>query len=194
MLDFIREKVIMANNPECKTYEEALEKEVKQLGSLVDCDMIARDYIIPERAILTVSASNKYRERFVIEPVYMKTFCVYGKRKEGDIYKNGTYYTDRILGLPITLERLLVTLQNQCVIILGERKEELFKISITRTLDRENKYEFTVALLSFNNWLIGESEPFTTTSTIIDFKWQPNQTLENQKEYTIKCIYDILNS
>lgn len=25
--EFIREKVIMANNPECKTYEEALEKE-----------------------------------------------------------------------------------------------------------------------------------------------------------------------
>lgn len=161
-IEFIREKVVMANNPECKTLEEALEKEVKLLGCLVDCDMQERGYIMPKRKILTVSAYNKYNERFVIEPVYIKTFRVWGKREENGSYKNGTFYTDKILGLPLTLERVLVALHSESI------------------YESYNSYSHGV----WRIWFYSKTKKYT--------EWQPNKTLEQQSEETIKVIAEVL--
>jgi hypothetical protein len=80
-IEKIREIVIMKNNPECKSYEEALQKEY---GSN-DCLL------------------GKYESDVILsKSVFLALKC----------YKDDNIKFDVILGLPITLERLLIALNN----------------------------------------------------------------------------------
>jgi hypothetical protein len=81
-IEKIREIVIMKNNPECETYEEALENEEKQDARELPCLYILTD----------------------------NDNCVVNRDYIAKYYHHNNNY--KILGLPLNLERLLIALNN----------------------------------------------------------------------------------
>ena len=134
MLEKIREKVILANNPECKTLEDALREEVKNSSTSVQCQFVLTD-----------------NDNCIVNGDYVAKYY----------HHNNNY---KILGLPLTLERVWVALKqynNYCyghnhIIFLPQQIEEYSYI-------------------------------FVDICT-----WQPNQTLDNQSDETIEAVYNIL--
>jgi len=125
-IEKIREIVIMKNNPECKSYEEALENEQKNNYCLI-----------------------KFNNGFI-------TDCV-------NRSKNIKLSQHTILGLPLTLERLLICLGNgfECIVLKSSEPD--------------------------NNEIY-----FGVCNDKHRFFWQPNKLLEEQSEETIEKIYNIL--
>lgn len=144
MIEDIREKVVLANNPECKTYEEALENEKK---NEIHCEVLFEYEGNPE--IMSYSKAKDLMKK--------NDFMAKGQA-------NGSIKFT-VLGLPLTLERVLVTLNKN-------PKNDVRYFSCSKAINFRTSYVFDM----------------------IDFlsEWQPNQTLENQSEETIKAIYNIL--
>lgn len=85
MIQEIRKVVIMANNPKCKTYDEALAEEIKDDNHyLNDCKVVMQNGDIK------------------IIPYYLLL-------KNTNLIQYGKY---EFLGLPLTLERVLVALNH----------------------------------------------------------------------------------
>lgn len=140
IIEIIREKVIMANNPGCKIYEEALEKESKDVSCLYE---IIRD----------------------------------DGRKEigcGYWYSDYSFTTDkskRVLGLPLTLERVLVCINNKVLkfdngVEYKEHEDVMYKTGTIVCYDGRDICELC--------------------------EWRPNKTLDEQPNETIKTICSIL--
>ena len=165
MLDFINKIAVMANNPECKSYEEALENE-----------------------------SNSYDCLFIDETGYIYN---YGQKHFADLdCESSGLKVQTILGLPLTLERLLVALEHK-IVRLNEEEALLFfrKNNGVRTVYK-NKINYVLGGYSQS----AISHPYSVlrlvtikgiTLQIIDI-WQKNKTLQNQSEETIATIYNIL--
>lgn len=134
MIEFCREKIIMTNNPECKTYEEALEKEYQSGDCYVGKNNL--DVVLSKDVFLAIKA-----------------------------YKDGTITYDYILGLPLTLERVLVALNSN-----GNNTKF---ISNGLQVNRVDWYSTGVSIGS--NLL----------------NWKSNITLECQSDKTIEAIYEI---
>ena len=81
-IEFIREKVIMANNPECKTYEEALEEELKNSSKENPCLFVLTD-----------------NDNCIVDSDYIARYY----------HHNNNY---KIIGLSINLERVFIALNN----------------------------------------------------------------------------------
>jgi hypothetical protein len=184
MIEEIREKVIMANNPECKTYEEALEEE----GLNGDCyceisdgklafatkhQLLAQKYGL-NGAFGTMIRQLEYSDeeseddedeqtgiycRSMTDGIDTHEVLKYINRVKDYIISDERGKISRVIGLPITLERVLVCL---------------------------NKRYFSDGTRIFRFNPIGEPEDWSMVS------WQPNKTLDQQSEETIKAIYDIL--
>ena len=90
MIEFCREKIVMANNPECKTYEEALHEESK---NRYQCQ-VSFQYENGPADILPYDSAIQIVSCDIIKPALEKGVAKY-----------------QILGLPLTLERALVGLK-----------------------------------------------------------------------------------
>jgi hypothetical protein len=100
MIEKIREVVVIANNPECKTYEEALQEESKIHGCLI--------------AIITSPYSEQYRKIEMATILWDDGIDSSGNERYYCYRNNATFTTvkgkNKILGLPLTLERVMVAL------------------------------------------------------------------------------------
>lgn len=135
MIADIRRVVIMANNPECKTYEEALAKEIKDDNHyLNDCKVIMLNGDIK------------------IIPYYLLL-------KNTHLIQYGKY---EFLGLPLTLERVLLTVNH-------------FRGGYDHVYD--------------GSWIctVMSSNGMAELEKVCD--WIPNKTLDNQSDQTIETIY-----
>jgi hypothetical protein len=120
MLEFVRNAIIMANNPGCETLEDALEKEYRLEGCLLEVDNIINDDILIIK-LYTPEVKYLVRGAVVISQLDKDKNIVdsskYRKGYHQELYKKVSYddisltkYIRKILGLPITLERLLIAL------------------------------------------------------------------------------------
>jgi hypothetical protein len=138
MIADIRRVVIMANNPKCKTYDEVLAKEIKDNNYVNDCKVIMLNGDIK------------------IMPYYLLL-------KNTNLIQYGKY---EFLGLPLTLERVLVALNsNQSYIFISDG------YAIFRVIPPA--YELDLCKIC---------------------DWAPNKTLDNQSQETIETIYKKLIS
>ena len=145
MLEKIREKVILANNPECKTLEDALREEVKNSSTSVQCQFVLTD-----------------NDNCIVNGDYVAKYY----------HHNNNY---KILGLPLTFERILVALKMYKNIqpLISYDKNNLMSISIIK----EQTISEIIRIGIISNHL---------------FSWQPNQTLDNQSKEIIRADYNIL--
>jgi len=99
-----RKAIIMACNPRAKSYEEALEMEVG-MGCIIKTHLQSRGYAMPEYTELPIiNDHNRYNDKFVLEPVYIKTIRVISENKKSNSQ-------DVIIGKPLTLSRVLIALE-----------------------------------------------------------------------------------
>lgn len=165
MIKKIREEVILANNPDCRSYEEALKKELK-FGCEVYCNKTESNYTI----------AGQYGLSCVI-PDYLMQYMITSDTnfnnpslihfKDGEfafkIYNDNTRYAVTIVGLPLTLERILVAIE--------------YKHNKIWSFQYQTNIGFYINSFSQDKII-----------------WQPNQTLESQSIETIEKIYNILNN
>ena len=140
MIEEIREKVIIANNPKCKTYEEALEGEVSNGCQFMQCQFILTD-----------------QDNHVVNSDYIAKYYHHN-------------YNYKILGLPLTLERVMIALN-----FYTSNRDTVY------TSDGRVIYECILL-----------RQPFTVFEIVREIDWQPNNPPENKSEKTIKEIYGIL--
>lgn len=180
MIEKIREKVILANNLECKNYDEALEKEFLQEG----CIIKSKDeyIIIPENKqgkYCIYSNNYSYEEDPEELSYWIKTLgcaCCSTTLYESNYWDlDNPYEIYKILGLPLTFERVLVALKIYKNIqpLISYDKNNFMSISVIK--EQEISEIIKVGIIS--NHL---------------FSWQPNKTLENQSDETLQAIYHIL--
>jgi len=94
-------------HPEAKSLEEALALEISPFnGCMVAIDLTNVGYAMSTNKPLKVVSYNKF-EYFAIEPVYSKLFAVW------DSYNERVKNNAQILGRPITLEDILILLDDK---------------------------------------------------------------------------------
>jgi len=103
-IEFIREKVVMANNLKYKTYKKALENEIQLEGCIVKFK--SKDNATLLGAVKKARYTQKAKERTSIV-----SMC------DNELFKIDLSYSTKniisdytILGLPLTLERVLIAL------------------------------------------------------------------------------------
>jgi hypothetical protein len=102
--EFNRRKIICSING-TENYEEALKKELG-VGCLVEVYMPARGYIMPEyKQLHIINEFSKFEDKFVYEDVDCKNIRVV---MEGKMACD----KDKIIGKPLTLDRVLIALKN----------------------------------------------------------------------------------
>jgi hypothetical protein len=143
----IREKVILANNPNCKNYDEALQQEVALNKYLNDVEVEMNDSIVQ------------------IIPYYLYL-------KNPNAVKYGKY---EFLGLPLTLERVLVACYHYNMI------QPLISYTKNKTMSIGGMTAQTICDIAKNG-----------IQVVALFDWEPNKTLDNQSTDTIESIYDML--
>ena len=102
MIEKIREKVIIANNLDCKTYEEALEKECK----FKNCLLLYKNFFFDEDDFLYKN-DWYFSKRITVGELEATDYGIEFFKKREPSMSLSQY---KILGLPITLERILHTL------------------------------------------------------------------------------------
>jgi hypothetical protein len=118
--EFNRRKIICAVNG-TENYEEALKKELG-VGCLVEVYMPARGYIMPEyKQLHIINEFNKFEDKFVYEDVGCKNIRVV---MEGKMVCD----KDKIIGKPLTLDRVLLALSRICGETIISVYEDLFSI------------------------------------------------------------------
>lgn len=160
MIEFCREKIIMANNPECKTYEEALEKEAK---NEISCQLSLKGGAV--YTICTESHRKSLRLGIMIGVNSCESCDCESCECGGFDNKPNPYDAlgeiDTILGLPLTLERVLVSVSH-----------------LTCQLQILDAIYIKLNHIDYQKQA--------------NFSWQPNKTLEEQSDETIKSIAEIL--
>lgn len=105
MLELCREKIIMANNPQCKTYEDALQEE-KNLDGCIFYNEKHKMFGMNKPTNTLTRCEPDYSgyngEWFLFEK------C--GTQDDDATLHSPEYY--KILGRPLTLEMILVALKN----------------------------------------------------------------------------------
>ena len=163
-IDYIREKVIIANNPECKTLEDALEKESLVSGCLVKhitSPLSPQDRKVATAIILWDDGVDSSENK--------RWFCFNDNITFTTIQKK-----DKILGLPLTLERVLVALNKKRIRGLCFADNEGIPHYVS---DGTNIY---LVDLSRN----------VKASLVCEVV--PSKHLDQQSDETIDAIYDIL--
>ncbi len=173
MIEFVREKIILANNQECKTFEEALNKELKNPQCLIKYKSSENNYDISSIKEFTTNMMfyNVIQNEAIDRKNIMSIFS--DKDLQKQIHNQLQVILDLklknddliILGLPLNLERILVCLN--CNLI-----ENGFYMSCGAGIH---------FLPSSNYNLLFSSSP-----------WQPNKPLEEQSDETIEKIAKIL--
>lgn len=136
-LEKIREKVILANNPECKTYEEALHKELKDEDN---CLILSFNHTNLDGSQPCILRYSDYEYKY--------------DDKDGSC---------KILGLPLTLERVLVALNK---------------------FNQKNGFYITCAKAI--HFVHGDNYSYIKGIC----EWQANQTLDNQDK-AIDELYNV---
>ena len=163
IIEAIREKVVIANNPECKTYEVAKKEELKKEG----CQVLwisGKDKQIYTRLSNKKTMCSDLSQYLIKDEMGIRLMQFNSQYFFENIQLNITDLEKTIfLGLPLTLDRVLTTLDKtiNSVIDLSIAVDGKFFITFVNPVE----------------------EPFY---------WQPNKTLENQSENTIEQIYQIL--
>ena len=162
-IEAIRKKVIMACNPECKTYEEALECEGR------------KDYCLFKHKTENLYGLNKpvnALTRCDLDPeayngewfLFEEEVDFVDEEDDEDVGKKQSAKNYITLGLPLTLDRILMAIPN-----------EVDKARIV--YNGETKLKIMVESMYFPS----------------DFEWDlQKRTLEEQENSTIKDIYGIL--
>lgn len=140
MIEKIREKVILANNPRCKNYDEALMHDIR--FNKQECEVLLKE-------------TNQIIKWYNIS----KT----------------TTFDYELMGQPLTLERVLIALKMYKNIqpLISYDKNNLMSICVTK--EQEISEIMRIGIIFYHL-----------------FSWQPNQTLDNQSEETIRAVYNIL--
>lgn len=174
IIELIRKKIIIGNNPECNNYEEARKKELSINGCKILIQTQYRhsseDIFINETQEITILKSiqthnysdiTKYLcnidnglQSYRIEE---KTNFLYNLKFGVEDLPFGGYKKTLFVGFPLTLERVIVAIGN---IFFCYSNNEMLT-------------HYCQILISC-------------------CKWQPNKTLEEQSFETIKSIYGIL--
>jgi hypothetical protein len=97
-----RKLIILANNPEAENYEKALHMEIKQEGCILES---ARD-IWKEYFSVNFHRVNNYNKNSSGEPLLKQDFIGVDNTRKVDAGYN------KILGKPLTLDRILRSLPN----------------------------------------------------------------------------------
>lgn len=129
MIEKIRKTVIVANNPRCKSYGEALMHDIR--FNKQECEVLLKE-------------TNQIIKWY-------------------DISKTTTFDYE-LMGQPLTLERVWVALKQYNNYCYGHNH-------IIFLIQQIEKYSYI----------------FVDICT-----WQPNQTLDNQSDETIRAVYNIL--
>jgi hypothetical protein len=153
--EFNRRKIICAVH-ETEDYAEALKKELG-VGCLVKLYMPARGYIMPEyKQLHIINEFSKFEDKFVYEDVDCKNIRVV---MEGKMVCD----KDKIIGKPLTLDRVLLALKNYNI---GFVEDSLCYCK------HQDFYEYDIRELC---------------------KWDlTKSTLEEQSEETQRAIYELL--
>jgi hypothetical protein len=153
--EFNRRKIICAVNG-TEDYEEALKKELG-VGCLVEVYMPVRGYIMPEyKQLHIINEFSKFEDKFVYEDVGCKNIRVV---MEGKMVCD----KDKIIGKPLTLDRVLLALKNY---------EIRFIEDSLCYCKHQDFYEYDIRELC---------------------KWDLTKpTLEEQSEETQRAIYELL--
>jgi hypothetical protein len=158
--EFNRKKIICAVNG-TENYDEALKKELG-VGCLVEVYMPARNYIIPEyKQLHIINEFNKFEDKFVYEDVDCKNIRVV---MEGKMVCD----KDKIIGKPLTLDRVLLTLNFYNIGFIASSSD---RILLTITIGK-----------IYNNLAVFDKKNWNLTKT----------TLEEQSEETQRAIYELL--
>ena len=159
MIEKIREKVILANNPECENYNEALMHDIR--SNKQECEVL-------------LAEANQIIKWY-------------------DISKTSTFKYE-LIGQSLTLERVLVALnyysEDSKINDLMTQDWGNMPGSAFGVIYRFGSEVFTIfwGRVEIYGFVEGNSE-YNEEKTI---DWQPNITLENQTDETIKAIYNIL--
>lgn len=170
IIEIIREKVIMANNQNCIDLVHALEREFCHKDCLME---VVKHFDLDDENVMNDCESLGICTKELWEENYSCSIEQYQQEEcGGDPY----YSIKKIIGRRLTLERVLVALKTHKDInpLISYDKNHFMSISVIK--EQEISEIVTIGIMA--NHL---------------FLWQPNNTLENQSEKTIKAIYDILN-
>ena len=103
MIEFVRERVVLANNKDCETPEEALNKELKNPQCLIKYKSSENNYDISSIGEFTINimsiSSDKDFQKQMNDNLEL---ILNQKSNKGELIA---------LGLPLNLERVLVALQ-----------------------------------------------------------------------------------
>jgi hypothetical protein len=157
MLEFIRNAIIIANNPECKTLEEALKKESANQNCMFaynPCQIVELsgasivDAATGENKIYTEGNLDKIKSLF------------YRSVKTDKLRQKSQIKIIKNLGLPITLERLLICL-NRTQALCGQfysdgiyifQKDEDFEIEFKLIIENDEETIQKIAeILGYKN-------------------------------------------
>jgi hypothetical protein len=196
MIEKIREVVVIANNPKCKTYEEALkmEKETER-QSLSNCMMEYNHGYISQCSI------SQYYSAILGFHWAKETIIGELKQRCFEFDDDGLLYDED--NNPIEKMICNVEIRNA----LDDIEEVIENINIRARLGRESKIlglpltleRVMVALTKKIDCCYRDGnicELFNNFNSSFDLvsicKWQPNKTLDDQSQETIKAIYEIL--
>ena len=160
-----RKFIIMANNPTAKTYEEALEMELGFWG----CEVILQNTEEFENCPIKITYESIVKGYYTLENENQKDLGFSSDRYIKLVYDGTEEYVRKIIGKPLTLNRVLISLKDLACNL--------------RLLDVDENYN--IVFIKLDN-------PF---SDVGKFYWDlTKETLEEQSEETQKEINRIINS
>jgi hypothetical protein len=168
MIADIRRVVIMANNPKCKTYEEALLEEVCNIGCQIIISKSRIGYNRDYKTIIHNVIHTEYYDKHNIFHKHKKP--LYSLRCDDE--QNMNFFRnpgkkelfckdDIILGLPLTLERVLVAINHL--------------------------YDYNLLYDGSGIWSLMSSNGMAELGKVCD--WIPHKALDNQSQETIETMY-----